>query len=75
MLGANAARKMRGHVLSPIYKGPDTYSSTMKQAKLNSTILPYYWANKDMLDPLDLNSVAKARQINLQFIITAHIKL
>ena len=29
----------------------------------------------DMLDALDLNSVAEARQINLQFIITAHIKL
>ena len=28
-----------------------------------------------MLDLLDLNSVAKARQINLQLIITAHIKL
>ena len=29
---------------------------------------------EDMLDALDLNSVAKARQINSQF-ITAHIKL
>ena len=29
---------------------------------------------EDMLDALDLNSVAKARQINLQLIITAHIK-
>ena len=28
-----------------------------------------------MFDALDLNSVAKARQINLQFIVTAHIKL
>ena len=28
-----------------------------------------------MFDLLDLNSVAKARQINLQLIITAHIKL
>ena len=26
-----------------------------------------------MYDALDLNSVAKARQINLQFIVTAHI--
>ena len=30
---------------------------------------------EDMLDPLDLNSVAKARQISVQFIINAHIKL
>ena len=28
-----------------------------------------------MPDTLDLNSVIKARLINLQFIITAHIKL
>ena len=27
-----------------------------------------------MLDALDLNSMAKARQINLQFNITAHMK-
>ena len=27
---------------------------------------------EDMLDPLDLNSVVKARQNNLQFIITAY---
>ena len=30
---------------------------------------------EDMLDALDLNRVAKARQINSQLIITAHIKL
>ena len=30
---------------------------------------------ENTLDALDLYSVAKARQINLQFIITAHIKL
>ena len=30
---------------------------------------------ENMLDALDLNSVAKARQIDLHFIITAHIKL
>ena len=45
----------------------------MKQAKLNSTMLLSKY--EDMLDPLDLNSVIKARQINLWFIITAHIKL
>ena len=28
-----------------------------------------------MLDHFDLNSVAKVRQINLQFIVTTHIKL
>ena len=30
---------------------------------------------KDMLDALDLNSSAKARQNNLQFIVTAHMEL
>ena len=40
----------------------------MKQARLNSTMLLSKY--EDMLDALDLNSVAKARQINLQFIIT-----
>ena len=45
----------------------------MKQAKSNSTMLLSKY--EDILDPLDLNSVAKARQINLQFIITAHINL
>ena len=30
---------------------------------------------EDILNPLDLSSVAKARQSNLQFIITAHINL
>ena len=45
----------------------------MKQARLNSTkLLSKY---EDIFDALDLNSVTKARQINLQFIITAHIKL
>ena len=43
--------------------------STMKQARLYSTMLLSKY--EDMLDPLDINSVAKARQINLQFIITA----
>ena len=38
--------------------------TTMKQASLNSTkLLSKY---KDMLDPLDPNSVAKAKQINLR---------
>ena len=45
----------------------------MKQARLNSTMLLSKY--EDMLDALDLSSVAKARQINLQFIITTHIKL
>ena len=45
----------------------------MKQAKLNSTMLLSKY--EDILDPLDLNYMAKARQINLQFIITTHIKL
>ena len=44
-----------------------------KQARLNSTMLLSKY--EDMLDALDLNSVAKAKQINLQFIITAHIKI
>ena len=44
----------------------------MKQARLNSTVLLSKY--EDMLDALDLNSVAKVKQINLQFIITAHIK-
>ena len=35
----------------------------MKQAGLNSTMLLSKY--EDMIDPLDLNSVAKARQINL----------
>ena len=39
----------------------------MKQARL----LNKY---EDMLFALDLNSVAKVRQINLQFIITVHIE-
>ena len=30
---------------------------------------------EDMLDALDLNNVAKAWQINLQFIVTAHLEL
>ena len=30
---------------------------------------------KDMLDVLDLNSVAKARQINLYIIVTVHMEL
>ena len=50
-----------------------TYSSTMKQARVNSIMLLN--KHEDMLDPLDLNSVAKAWQIILQFIINAHIKL
>ena len=45
----------------------------MKQARLNSTMLLSKY--KDMLDALNLNSAAKAMKINLQFIITAHIKL
>ena len=45
----------------------------MKQARLNSTMLLSKY--EDMLDPLDLNSVAKAWQVILQFIINAHIKL
>ena len=45
----------------------------MKQAKLNTTMLLSKY--EDILDPLDLNGVAKARQINLRFIITAHFKL
>ena len=45
----------------------------MKQARLNSIMLLSKY--EAMFDPLDFNSVAKARQINLQFIITAHIKL
>ena len=45
----------------------------MKQTRLNSTILLSKY--EDMLDALDLNSVVKARPTNLQFIITAHIKL
>ena len=43
--------------------------STIKQARLNSIMLLSKY--EDMLDRLDLNSVAKARQINLQFMITA----
>ena len=50
-----------------------TYSSTMKQARVNSIMLLN--KHEDILDPLDLNSVAKAWQIILQFIINAHIKL
>ena len=46
---------------------------TMKQARLNSTMLLSKYEN--MLDALDLKNVAKDMQINLQFIITAHIKL
>ena len=45
----------------------------MKQARLNPTMLMSKY--EDMLDALDLSSVAKARQIILQFIITAYIKL
>ena len=45
----------------------------MKQAKLNSTMLLSKY--EDKLDALGLNSVAKARQTNLQFIFTAYIKL
>ena len=45
-----------------------TVVATMKQARLNSTVLLSKY--EDMLDALDLNSVAKARQINLQFIIS-----
>ena len=45
----------------------------MKQARLNSPILLSKY--EDMLDVLDLNSVAKARKIILQFIIiSAHMK-
>ena len=44
----------------------------MKQGRLNFTVLLSKY--EDMLDALDLNSVAKVKQINLQFIITAHIK-
>ena len=45
----------------------------MKQARLNPTMLMSKY--EDMLNALDLSSVAKARQIILQFIIIAHIKL
>ena len=37
----------------------------MKQARLNSTMLLSKY--EDMLDALDLNSVAKATQINLVY--------
>ena len=43
----------------------------MKQARLNSNVLLSKY--DDMLDALDLNSEANARQINLHFIITAHM--
>ena len=43
-------------------------SSGASEVKLYNVI-------EDMLDALDLNNVAKARQINLQFIVTTHIKL
>ena len=45
----------------------------MKQARLNSNVLLSKY--DDMLDALDLNSEANARQINLYFIITAHMEL
>ena len=48
---------VRSHVYSPV-QGPATYNSTMKQAKLNFTIL-LLSKYADMLDPLDLNSVGK----------------
>ena len=50
-----------------------TYDTTMKQARLNSNVLLSKY--NDMLDALDLNSEANARQINLHFIITAHMEL
>ena len=65
---------MRGHALSPVIKvHAPTYNSTIKHARLNSTILLSKY--EDMLDALDLNSVAKARKINSQFIVTAHMEL
>ena len=63
---------MRGYALSPVFKvHAPTYISTIKQARLKSLLSKY----EDMLDALDLNSVAKARKINLQFIVSAHMEL
>ena len=42
----------------------------MKQARSNSIVV----LNK-YEDMVDLNSVAEARQINLQFIVTTHMEL
>ena len=43
----------------------------MKPARLNFTLLLYKY--EDMFDALDFNSMTKAWQINLQFIVIAHI--